>query len=527
MKKSVGFFLSACLLAALLMPGAALADGGLSAITGNTSLKISPDGEKGTSALNTSCTTEGHTSGIRWASTDKSVATVSESGVVTAQGPGTADIWAACRDDDPNERTHVTVTVTQEKGSTSVGISGADELEVGEQKVYEAVAAPYSSGSYSWSAGSGLSIVSGDGTNKVTVKGTSEGSGTLSVTFTPSNPNYDPSTGSKTVTVKKAPAAPTSISFTSVPDTINVGEQKTVKVEVTPSVEGSYGWTAGAGLSILSGNGTDTVVIQGESAGDATLKVVFTPTDSSYMGCDVAKEISVKEVVVDPKLTISASATYFEEAGVTASVTSKITNPGEGTWEFSAQLASGDSVKLNSITMDGTVSFTTKSDGTSVIQVNARNVTQGRTLKAQVSVKVSLPQPFLTLSADHTHLSSSRTSTKVHANLYNANAEVPSNARIYWYSSDTSVAKITASAKYLSGSYANATVSARGNGSAIITARTANGHVVDTVRIIVENYKAIPQTGPRMWMIFAEAAVMLGLVAAAGALYYGKKKQRN
>ena len=46
------------------------------------------------------------------------------------------------------------------------------------------------------------------------------------------------------------------------------------------------------------------------------------------------------------------------------------------------------------------------------------------------------------------------------------------------------------------------------------------------MKIRVENYKAIPQTGPRMWMIFAEAAVMLGLVAAAGALY-GKKKRKN
>ena len=526
MKKTVGIILSACLLAALLIPGAALADG-LSPISGNTSLSISPDDDKGTSALSTSCSSDGHTSGVRWASADKSVATIDDSGVVTAQKAGTAEIWAACKDDDPNERVHVTVTVTQEKGTSSVGISGADELEVGQEKVYEAVAAPYASGSYSWTAGSGLSIVSGNGTDKVTVKGDSEGSGSLSVSFTPSNPNYDASTGSKTVTVKKAPALPTSISFTSVPDTINVGEQKTVKVEVTPSVEGSYGWTAGSGLSILLGNGTDSIVIQGESAGSASLKVVFTPTDSAYKGCDVAKTITVKEAVVDPKLTISASATTFDEAGVTANVTSKITNPGPGTWEFSTQLASGDSVKINSITTDGTVSFTTKSDGTSVIQVNAYNATQGKTLKAQVSVKVSLPQPFLTLSADHTHLSSSRTSTKVHANLYNANAEVPSDARIYWYSSDTSVAKITASAKYLSGSYANATVSARGNGSAIITARTANGHVVDTVKIIVENYKAIPQTGPRMWMIFAEAAVMLGLVAAAGALYYGKKKQRN
>ncbi len=521
MKKTIGIFLSASLLAALLIPAAALAE---VTVSGGSSLTIEATGNKGTLSLTASCEEHGSAS-FKWYSSDNGTATVGEdTGFVQAESRGTCNITAFCSENAADYKT-VTVTVMQE---TDVAVSGPAKIEKGKTAEYTASVQPSdAAGNYTWSVGTGLNIVSGQGTDKITVSGETAGDTFVKAAFKGSS-YCTTSSSSRSVTVTEpAEPIPTSISFTTVPDSVNVGEQKTVKVEVTPYVEGNYVWTSGSALSILAGQNTPTIVVQGAAAGSSTLKVEFKPTDSGYKGCDVAKEISVKEVPKEPKLTVTASGTSFNAAGVVASVTSTITNPGAGTWSFSTQLASGDSVQLNSITPDGTVSFTTKSDGESVIQVNAKNETQGKTLKATVKITVSLPQPYLTLTADRTTLNSSHTSTKVHANLYNANAEVPSNARIYWYSSDTSVAKITASAKYLSGSYANATVSARGNGSAIITARTANGHVVDTVRIIVENYKAIPQTGPRMWMIFAEAAVMLGLVAAAGALYYGKKKQRN
>ena len=523
MKRIVIHIAAVCLAAALLIPAAALAE---VTISGGSSLTISAEGNKGTLSLSATCDTEGHeSSGFFWAGSNNSVATVdSTTGFVTAVAPGTCNITAICNGDATESKT-ISITVKQK---TKVSISGPSSIEKDKTAEYTASVQPSDvAGDFSWTVDEGLLEVVSKSGNTIKVRGKAAGSGDVEVQFIPKSEYCIDSSRDKAVTVTEpAEPIPTSISFTTVPDSVNVGEQKTVKVEVTPHVEGNYVWTSGSALSIQSDYNTNTIVVQGESAGTATLKVVFKPTDPAYGGCDVAKTITVKEVPKEPKLTISASGTSFNAAGVMASVTSKITNPGAGTWEFSTQLASGDSVKLNSITPDGTVSFTTKSDGESVIQVNAKNETQGKTLKATVKITVNLPQPYLTLTADRTTLNSSHTSTKVHANLYNANAQVPDNARIYWYSSDTSVAKITASAKYLSGGYANATVSARGNGSAIITARTSDGHVVDTVKIRVENYKAIPQTGPRMWMIFAEAAVMLGLVAAAGALY-GKKKRKN
>lgn len=118
---------------------------------------------------------------------------------------------------------------------------------------------------YTWALPTGWSILSGQGTNTVSVNAGTSG-GTIQVT--PSNSCGNGSAQTLTVSITSIPAQPGSISGSASPC------QGTSQNYSVPSVSGiTYTWAAPAGWNILSGQGTAAITVTTGSAG-GTLSVV-------------------------------------------------------------------------------------------------------------------------------------------------------------------------------------------------------------------------------------------------------------
>ena len=354
---------------------------------------------------------------------------------------------------------------------------------------------------------------------------TAVAAGTATITAT-CNGNHDNSpdvkSATKTVTVTQQTQQVT-ITLDKTPSFSGLNQQETVTATVTPNVAGTWQWTAGTGLGLAIGTADNVATITSNAGGVSSLSVTFTPTNTNYLPDTETIQITIVDDT--PALTLTASATKFTSTGAAGTVAASITNPGTGVWAYAASVTKGSAVAIESIGSEGTVSFKTKAEGTSTITVQAKK--GDVTLTKTVDITVDLPDPYLRLTTDHDTLSLDRTKTKVKAKLYNYNTDVPKDSRIYWSTSNSSVAKVTAGSKYMDDAEASATVYARGNGKAIITARTNDGHVVDTIEIVVKNYKSIPQTGQNTTLIALEIAALGAILICAGVVYARRRNQKE
>lgn len=326
----------------------------------------------------------------------------------------------------------------------------------------------------------------------------------------------------KTVTVTQQTQQVT-ITLDKTPSFSGLNQEETVTATVTPNVAGTWQWTAGTGLGLAIGTDDNVATVTSNAGGVSSLSVTFTPTNTNYLPDTETIQITIVDDT--PALTLTASATKFTSTGAAGTVAASITNPGTGVWAYAASVTKGSAVAIESIGSEGTVSFKTKAEGTSTITVQAKK--GDVTLTKTVDITVDLPDPYLRLTTDHDTLSLDRTKTKVKAKLYNYNTDVPKDSRIYWSTSNSSVAKVTAGSKYMDDAEASATVYARGNGKAIITARTNDGHVVDTIEIVVKNYKSIPQTGQNTTLIALEIAALGAILICAGVVYARRRNQKE
>ena len=296
---------------------------------------------------------------------------------------------------------------------------------------------------------------------------------------------------------------------------------------VSAVAEGNAEITATCSGAHANGDGSATKTITVQAAA-ATPTPTAEPTATPAPTAEPTATPTAAPTQQLPSMSLSASATSFTATGATGTVTATVANPGTGTWNFTAKVTSGSAVTLESYSADAdsmTVQFKTKKEGKATLSISAQ--LGDVTLTKTVDITVDLPDPYLRLTTDHSTLSMDRTKTKVKATLYNANADVPEDSRIYWSTSNSSVAKVTAGSKYMDDAEAYATVYARGNGKAIITARTNDGHVVDTIEIVVKNYKSIPQTGQNTTLIALEVAALGAILVTAGVVYARRRNQKE
>jgi len=339
--------------------------------------------------------------------------------------------------------------------------------------------------------------------------------------------------------------------------TVTVGETPQLTAACTAHTDATFTWSSSDTAVATVEDGLVTAVAAGEAVITATCSGDHDDQMDGVQTASATKAITVQAAAATPtptaeptatpaptaeptatptsaptqqlpSMSLSASATSFTATGATGTVTATVANPGTGTWNFTAKVTSGSAVTLESYSADAdsiTVQFKTKKEGKATISISAQ--LGDVTLTKTVDITVDLPDPYLRLTTDHSTLSMDRTKTKVKATLYNANADVPEDSRIYWSTSNSSVAKVTAGSKYMDDSAASATVYARGNGKAIITARTNDGHVVDTIEIVVKNYKSIPQTGQNTTLIALEVAALGAILVTAGVVYARRRNQKE
>jgi hypothetical protein len=120
---------------------------------------------------------------------------------------------------------------------------------------------------YTWTAPAGTSIVSGQGTNVITLSITPTFvSGTLSVNAS----NSCSTSANRTASLTARPATPASI--TGLATAVCIGSQQTYSVAALPGAT-SYTWTVPASYSIVSGQGTNSIVVNiGTANGSITAR---------------------------------------------------------------------------------------------------------------------------------------------------------------------------------------------------------------------------------------------------------------
>ncbi|WMJ71744.1 glycosyl hydrolase family 8 [Cytophagaceae bacterium ABcell3] len=164
-----------------------------------------------------------------------------------------------------NGSSTATTTVTSGYSPTDADIDGESDVEANNTYTYTV---PQQEGvDYNWSVPAGVDIVSGQGTNSLTVQVGDNVSGDIAVDM--SN-NFGNTHASLHVnTSEPEPEEPSEIEGV---DELEVGEEYTFSV---PYNEGSdYEWTVPEGIEIVSGQGTNeiTVVVRGEVDGEITVR---------------------------------------------------------------------------------------------------------------------------------------------------------------------------------------------------------------------------------------------------------------
>lgn len=206
--------------------------------------------------------------------------------------------------------------------------------------------------SYNWSISAGGVITSGNGTSMVIVTWNTPGAQTISVSYTNLNNCTAATPTVKNVNVLASPT-PTITGLTS------VCQGATGVSYTTESGMTAYNWTLSSGGTIVSGTGTNSILVNWTSAGSHTVTVNYTSTN----GCATTAPGSLGVTVLPftPPAINGPSAICVGTSGVTYTTEAGMTGY---TWTIS----SGGNI--DSGTGTNTVTVTWSGAGTQSIAVN-------------------------------------------------------------------------------------------------------------------------------------------------------------
>lgn len=219
------------------------------------------------------------------------------------------------------------------------------------------IAAVTGATSYNWTVPSGATITSGAGTGSIAVTFGATGG---NVTVTPVNTCGNGTSASLAVAVSNLPAAPVSISG---PLTPCAGSSGNIYSVAPVSNTDSYTWTAPAGATIASGNGSNTISLSmGAASGTITVKAVN--------NCGVSNVASLN---ISPGSTPAAAGTISGPSSPCANSagnTYSIANV-QGATSYNWTVPAGATITGGSGTNSITISWGTTAGTISVIPVNA------------------------------------------------------------------------------------------------------------------------------------------------------------
>jgi len=312
--------------------------------------------------------------GITWFSSDTSVATVSNSGVVKAVAAGTATITAASKADSSKNATCKVTVSSDTVLATSIELDkSAVILKVGETATLTRTILPASvtttKGSYKVSNKSVFKVTSSKisgNTCKYTIEAVGEGTATLTVY------SGDGTKLSATCKVTVAPDIPTK-------DLTKAGNNGTVKIDKGTKLQLVASFATNKGWKVKSVTSSNKKVATVTSAGLVTAKKAGTATIT--VKTKNGKKATVKIKVIDPKaptkVKLNKTGTVKLKKGKTLQLKATVlpdTAETTLTWKSSKP-------KVATVTQDGLVKARKK--GTTTITVKTKN---GKTAKVKIKV---------------------------------------------------------------------------------------------------------------------------------------------
>lgn len=462
---------------------------------------------------------------VKWTSSNTKVAAVSQDGVVTAKYPGTATIKATAVD-GTGKYAFCTVTVTQK--ITKITLKDSATVDLGSSITLSATVSPsYATDKkLTWSS-SDTSIATVSSSGVVTAKKV----GAVKITCK----NRDGS-ASDTCTVKVIkPTTGISLSITS--KTLKKGGKVTLKATVTPSdaTDKKVIWTSSNtkvakvstdGVVTAVAGGTCTVKVKSSGGQAAACKITVTEKATGISINETVKTMYVGQVdkisaTVLPKTATNRKVTWSSSNTAVAKIASDGTitavkkgtvtitaKSADGGFKASCRLTVGAKVAVKGITLDksslklkvgstfqflGNVTPSNASEkrikwstsDKSVATISSTGVVKG--IKAgkavitattydgnySVKCKITVVQPVtgVKLSASSKKIALGKTVTLT-ASVTPSNA---TNKKVTWSSDNTGVATVTA----------NGVVTAKKAGTAVISAKTADGGFVAICKITV------------------------------------------
>lgn len=384
---------------------------------------------------------------VKWSSSNNSVATVSDSGVVTAVGKGTATI--TCKTADSGKKATCTVNVTKKIAVQSLSLNKSTKT-VYKGKTYQLKATITPSNAsiktVTWKS-TDTSVATVTSSGLVTAKG----NGTAKIICTSTDGKY---TATCKITVK---TKVTGVTLNAKKATLYVGNTKQLTATISPK---------SASNKNITWKSSDKSVATVNSSGKVTAKAVGTAViscttkDGEYKAsCTVTvkKFVSAKSVKLNKsKKSLYVTDTYTLKATVSPSNAS---NKGVK-WKSSDK-------KVATVNSSGKVTAVGK--GTATITCTTKD--GGYKATCTVTVK-KVDVTGVNLSTTELKLEVGE-SERIFADVRPSNA---SNQNIIWKSSDKSVATVSSSGK----------VTGVGYGIAKISCRTEDGSYVKTCTVKVD-----------------------------------------
>ena len=373
---------------------------------------------------------------VEWQSSDESIASVTQDGVVTALKVGTCVITAKTTDGS-NISAKCTITVKQPV--TSIALSDETvSLWVGKTKTLTATATPITANNTAvvWSS-------SDNNVATVSSKGiiTAKGKGTCTITCTAADGYGTKSTCE--VTVKQQV---TEIAISEETVTLWVDDTKSITATATPTTANNTAvvWSS-------SDNNVATISSKGviTAKGKGTCTITCTAADG--YGAKSICEVTVKQQVTGISLSETTSFLWIGETKtLSTTITPKTANNTTIEWSSSDN-------SVATVSSKGVI--TAKGKGTCTITCTAAD---GYGTKSTCSVTVKQPVTAIALSDATTSLwvGETKTMTAITTPM------TANNTAVVWSSSDNNIATISS----------KGVITAKGNGTCTITCTAADGY---------------------------------------------------
>ena len=390
---------------------------------------------------------------VEWSSSNTSVATVDQTGKVTAVGAGSATITAKTKDGGKV----ATASVTVKAGTVAVTGVTLDKnklnLEPGETAVLTATVAPEDATdkTVEWSS-SDKKVATVDDKGVVTAVG----AGTATITATTKDGGK---TAKATVTVKAGTVAVTGVTLDKEEAAIAVGEtlQLTATVQPENAANKAVTWNSSStGVATVDANG----LVTAKKTGTAII-TVHTKDGNKTASCKVTVRtpaVAVTGVTLDQE---EATLPVGETLQLTATVQPEDATDKTVTWQSS---------NTGVATVDANGKVTAKKTGSTTITVTTKDGAKTATCKITV-VAATVHVTGVTVNKTAVGLSVSE-SLQLTASVQPSNA---SDKTVAWSSSNESVATVDANGK----------VTAKKAGTATITATTKDGGKTATCKVTV------------------------------------------